>query len=149
MAAHTAALNWDRTDDHESNLLIYSRNHTWTFDNGHSMAASSAPEFKGDPSCVDPEEALVAAIASCHMLSFLWVAVNDGFCPLHYEDNASGLLKKNKDGKLAITEVTLHPQTTWRSDAEPSAAELEELHHKAHEWCFIANSVNTEIKVAL
>ena len=149
MATHSAKISWDRTQDDKDNLLIYSRKHTWSFDSGQVLDASSAPAYKGDVSCVDPEEALVAALSSCHMLTFLWFAMQDGFCPLHYEDNAAGLLQKNSEGKLAITEILLHPETTWKDDKQPSAEALKTLHDKAHSQCFIANSIRAEVKILL
>ena len=149
MANHTADISWERQGDQAENLLVYSRNHSWTFDNGLTVAASGAPEFKGDAACVDPEEAFVAAVSSCHMLSFIWIAVQDGFCPTHYEDAAVGRLQKNNEGKLAVTDITLHPKTCWRSDKQPSHDQIKDLHHKAHEACFIANSVKSKINIQL
>lgn len=151
MATHTHSANilWDRTQDDPENLMVFSRKHTWGFDSGQVIDASSAPAFKGDESCVDPEEALVASLSSCHMLTFLFFAMKDGYCPVHYEDKADGLLQKNEKGKLAITHITLHPKTEWRGDKQPSAEEIKALHDKAHENCFIASSINAEVRVEL
>jgi len=149
MAAHTAFIQWQRTEDDPSNVLIYSRNHTWTFDNELTVKASGAPEFQGDPTAVDPEEALVAAASSCHMLAFLWITMQEGFCPTSYEDQAKGYLKKNDQGKLAITEINLFPKLTYQEGLAPSKEQEQALHHRAHEECFIANSLKSEITVEL
>ena len=112
------------------------------------MTASSAPAYLGNPAHVDPEEAFIASLASCHMLTFLAIACKQKFVLDQYEDEAVGHMEKNADGKIAITKVELHPKITWGGEKTPTAEELEKLHHAAHENCFIANSVKTEITVA-
>ena len=128
----------------------YSRAHTWAFDGGLTVPASSSPHVVplpwSDPKAVDPEEALVAAAASCHMMSFLFVAAKAGFVIASYSDAAVGKMAKNDKDRVAITRITLRPAIIF-SGKQPSAAELDQLHHQAHEECFIANSLLTEIVV--
>jgi organic hydroperoxide reductase OsmC/OhrA len=129
----------------------YSRAHTWTFDGGTELEASSSPHVVPLPmskeSAVDPEEAFVASLSSCHMLWFLSIAAGKKFIIESYEDNAVGILEKNAEGKLAMTEVTLNVQVKFSGDILPSHVQLDELHHLAHEKCYIANSVKTRIKI--
>lgn len=129
----------------------YSRAHRWSFDGGVEVPASSSPgvvrEPMSDPAAVDPEEALVAALSSCHMLSFLDLAARDGFTVEHYTDEAVGRMGKNAEGKIAVTIATLHPRITFAGDNQPGRGELEDLHHRAHEACFIASSVKTEVRI--
>lgn len=129
----------------------YSRVHTWTFDGGVEVAASSSPEIvpvpMSDASAVDPEEAFVASLSSCHMLWFLSIAAKAGFEVQEYRDEAVGEMRKNDAGRLFIALVTLRPQVTWATDREPTDDEVCQMHHQAHEECFIANSVKTEIRI--
>jgi len=111
------------------------------------MTATAAPAYFGNPAYVDPEEAFVASLSSCHMLTFLAIACKQKFVIDSYEDEAEGHLEKNADGKLAITRVELRPRITWGGDRKPSAEELDKLHHAAHENCFVANSVRTVVTV--
>ena len=128
----------------------YSREHTWAFDGGVTVPASPSPSVVPAPwsnaANVDPEEAYIASISSCHMLTFLWLASKRGFVVTHYRDEAVGVITKNARGKAWVSKVTLSPQIEWL-EKTPSADELAELHHGAHEDCFIANSVQTEIVV--
>jgi len=128
----------------------YSRAHEWRFDGGAVVTASSSPHVVrvplSDPAAVDPEEAFVASLASCHMLWFLSLAAQAGFVVEEYEDAAVGVLAKNEEGKLAITVVTLRPKVIFAGTA-PTDAELACLHERAHEECFIARSVKTELRV--
>jgi organic hydroperoxide reductase OsmC/OhrA len=129
----------------------YSRGHVWKFDGGIEVPASSAPSsvrlLYSVAEAVDPEEALVAAISSCHMLTFLFVAAKAGFVVDRYEDDALGIMTKNARGKLFVSKVTLRPAIAFSGEKQPSPAEMEALHHQAHEECYIANSVVTEIVV--
>jgi organic hydroperoxide reductase OsmC/OhrA len=129
----------------------YSREHTWSFDGGVTVPASAAPSNVPAPwanaANVDPEEAFVASISSCHMLVFLWLVSREGFQADSYEDDAVGVMTKNERGVLWVSKVTLRPNIAWSGEKLPSAADLERLHHLAHEQCFIANSVKTEIVV--
>jgi organic hydroperoxide reductase OsmC/OhrA len=129
----------------------YSRAHEWQFDGGLHVPASSSPLSvpvpMSNPACVDPEEALVAATASCHMLFFLSLAARQGYVIDLYCDQAVGLLGKNSEGKLAMTRISLRPRITFSGAAVPDAAQLAALHHAAHQQCYIANSLTTEIVV--
>jgi len=140
-------LTWKR-GDLPFEYQKYSRNHTWKFDGGHEMTASAAAAYLGDPKNVNPEEAYVASLSSCHMLTFLAIACKQKFVLDEYIDDAVGHMEKNAEGKMAITKVTLTPKITFSGDKKPSAEELDKMHHAAHENCFIANSVKTEITVA-
>ena len=111
------------------------------------MTATAAPAYLGNPANTDPEEAFVASLSSCHMLTFLAIACKQKFILDSYEDEAVGHMEKNAEGKLAITRVELHPKLKWSGVKTPTAEELEKLHHAAHDNCFIANSVKTEVKV--
>ena len=146
MSEHKAAITWNR-GGRDFTYESYSRDHRWSFDGGVTVAATSAPTYLGNPALVDPEEAFVAAIASCHMLTFLAIAARKRIVVESYEDAAVGHMEKNERGKLAITRVELHPKITF-GGAAPSDEELAQMHHVAHENCFIANSVATEITVA-
>jgi organic hydroperoxide reductase OsmC/OhrA len=147
MSEHKATVKWAR-DGVDFGYKNYRRDHIWLFDNGIELRASAAPAYLGDPKRVDPESAFVAALSSCHMLTFLALASNKGFVVDSYEDNAVGFLEKNANGKLAVTRVELHPKIAFSGDAKPTQADLDWLHDKAHRECFIANSVTTKISVA-
>jgi len=149
MASYTAEIDWVRGDqDFLSNR--YSRRHLIRFDGGVEMPGSSSPHVvpvpQSDPAAVDPEEAFVASIASCHMLWFLSIAAARKYCVDRYTDHAVGVMGRNAAGKEYVAHVTLHPAVAFSGDRIPTAAELAALHHRAHEECFIANSVLTEIR---
>ena len=154
MAEHKASIRWALPVDGESFLKgRYSREHTWSFDGGLTVPASPAPSVVpvpfSNPAHVDPEEAFVASIASCHMLTFLHVAMRAGVVVERYEDNAVGVMRKNERGAVWVAAVTLRPRIVYGGGARPTAEEIDRLHHLAHEQCFIANSVKTEISVSL
>jgi organic hydroperoxide reductase OsmC/OhrA len=146
MSEHKINLIWNRGDA-PFEYQKYSRDHTWKFDGGHEMEASAAPVYLGNPKNVDPEEAFVAALSSCHMLTFLAAACKKKFVLDEYTDEAVGHMEKNADGKLAITRVTLKPKLKFSGDKQPTDQELDEMHHFAHDQCFIANSVKTAVTV--
>jgi organic hydroperoxide reductase OsmC/OhrA len=127
----------------------YSRKHRWTFDGGIEIAASSSPHVVPLPmsvtEAVDPEEAFVASLSSCHMLSFLYIAAKRGFLVEDYRDDAVGVLGKNTDGKRAMTKVLLRPLVRFGGASHPTTEALAAMHHEAHEQCFIANSVKTDV----
>jgi organic hydroperoxide reductase OsmC/OhrA len=129
----------------------YSRGHEWSFDGGVTVPASSSPLTVKAPysvaAAVDPEEALVAATSSCHMLWFLSLAVKRGLVVDRYTDEAFGVMDTNADGKLAFTRITLRPRIEFGGATRPSAGELTALHHQAHEECFIANSLKCEVVI--
>ena len=145
MTEHRATVHWNRQGK-EFTLKEYSREHLWRFEGGSEVRASAAPKYMGDPSLVDPEEAFVASLSSCHMLTFLALAARDGFVVDDYRDDAVGYMERNAEKRIAITRVTLRPQIAWGSEP-PSQEKLDELHANAHKHCFIANSVTTEITV--
>lgn len=146
MSEHKANVIWARNGA-DFSYKTYPRDHVWRFPNGVEVPGSAAPAYLGNPQRVDPEAAFVAALSSCHMLTFLALASNKGFVVDSYEDAAVGHLEKNANGKLAITRVDLHPKIIYSGAKQPAAADLEWLHDKAHKECFIANSVTTEVKV--
>ncbi len=145
MSEHKATVKWSR-DGKDFTYKTYSRDHTWRL-NGNEIPASATPAYLGNPERVDPEAAFVAALSSCHMLTFLALAANRGFVVDSYEDEAVGHLEKNASGKMAVTRVELHPNIAFGGGKQPGAADLEALHDKAHKECFIANSVTTAVKV--
>ncbi|MGH8620603.1 MAG: OsmC family protein [Burkholderiales bacterium] len=145
MSEHKATIRWSRGGK-DFTYKTYSRDHLWVV-NGNDVPASATTAYLGNPSRVDPEAALVAALSSCHMLTFLALAANKGFVVESYEDAAVGHLEKNVAGKLAITRVELHPKIAYGGSKQPTAADLDWLHDKAHKECFIANSVTTEVRV--
>jgi organic hydroperoxide reductase OsmC/OhrA len=152
MAEHTATVSWDRFDAAFTDNR-YSRAHRWMFDGGATIPASSSPHVVpvplSDPLGVDPEEAFVAALSSCHMLWFLSIAAKRGFIVDHYEDQAVGTMARNDAGRLAMTRVVLRPDVAFSGDRLPGAADLRAMHDEAHHECYIANSVRTEVVVAL
>jgi organic hydroperoxide reductase OsmC/OhrA len=150
MAEHKAPIQWRRTSP-DFLRGKYSREHTWSFDGGLTVPASSAPSVVpapySNPAAVDPEEAFVASVSSCHMLSFLYIAYNQGFEIESYTDEAVGHMAKNEKGVPWVSKVVLNPKIVFSGQRIPTAQELEHLHHQAHEQCFIANSVKSEVKV--
>ena len=149
MANYSAEVLWLRGDgDFLGNR--YSRRHLLRFDGGLEVPGSSSPQVVplplSDASALDPEEAFVASLSSCHMLWFLSIAAKHRFCVDRYFDAASGVMAKNAAGKIAMTVVTLRPDVTFSGDRLPARAELDQLHHEAHESCFIASSVKTEVR---
>ena len=150
MSSHVADVSWTLKEGEEFLKGRYGRGHTVTFDGGVVVPASASPSVVGKwavQAAVDPEEMLVAALSSCHMLSFLHVARLAGFAVAAYQDHAEGVMGEVAPGRQAVTKVMLNPQIAW-TGAAPDAAKLHELHHAAHEACFIANSVKTEVTVA-
>ena len=145
MSEHECRVAWAR-GKHDFGYETYSRDHDWHFPSGVEVPASAAPSFFGNVDRVDPEEALVVALSSCHMLTFLAIAARKQLVVDAYEDHAVGVMEKNGDGKLAIARVALRPRITWAGDA-PGDAAIDKMHHQAHEHCFIANSVHTEVVV--
>ena len=150
MHRYEARIAWQRNGASFSNNR-YSRGHEWSFDGGVKIPGSSSPISVPIPysvaEAVDPEEALVAATSSCHMLWFLSLAAKRGFVVDSYVDEAFGVMEKNEAGKLAITRITLRPDIQFSGDKVPSPEDLKSLHHTAHEECFIANSLKSEVIV--
>ena len=148
---HTARILWESNSDNFTKNT-YSRAHHWSFDGGQTVLASSSPHVVrvpfSDPAGIDPEEALVAAISSCHMLTFLSIAAKKRFVVDAYVDEALGIMTKNENGKLFVSKVTLDPKIEFSGDKVPTPEQIADMHHLAHKECFIANSVLTEIVVA-
>jgi organic hydroperoxide reductase OsmC/OhrA len=148
MALHTATVVWERSQDDTFSGSRFSRAHTWSFDGGLTIAASSSPHVIprfSDPAGIDPEEAFVASLSSCHMMTFLYLASKRGLVVNRYEDTAEGELSKSGSGRHWMNRVTLRPRIRWEG-TKPDSKTRDELHHQAHEECFIANSVRTEIR---
>ena len=150
MSEHKATIDWKRRDP-DFLKGRYSREHTWTFDGGLTVPASPSPVVVpapwSNPASVDPEEAFVASIASCHMLTWLFLAARAGFEVDSYRDEAVGVMTKNERGVPWVSLVTLNPVIVYSGEKRPDAAEEARLHHLAHEQCFIANSVKTQVTV--
>ena len=145
MSEHHASIVWRRTSQ-DYTYQTYNRAHEWRFA-GTTVPASATKEYRGDPDRVNPEEALVAALSSCHMLTFLAIAAKRKLPLESYSDDAVGFMEKNEAGRLAITRVTLRPKIAWSAGITVPREDLDKMHHEAHEGCFIANSVKTEVTV--
>jgi organic hydroperoxide reductase OsmC/OhrA len=149
MANYSADISWTLKDGDHFAKGRFGRGHTVSFDGGITVAASASPHVVGKwavEAAVDPEEMLVAALSSCHMLSFLHVARLAGFSVAAYRDHAEGLIEEVAPGRQGVTKVALHPRIDW-AGPPPEKDKLEHLHHQAHEICFIANSVTTRVTV--
>lgn len=154
MANYTACIEWQRDQQQNEQEFVnnqYSRAHQWHFDGGVSVPASSSPHVVPLPFSVehniDPEEAFIASISSCHMLFFLSIAAKRKYTIDSYIDNAQGTMAANEQGKIAFAEVVLKPDIVFSGDKQPTQAQIDKIHHIAHQQCFIANSVNCEITI--
>jgi organic hydroperoxide reductase OsmC/OhrA len=145
---HTANIAWDRGDARFTDNR-YSRRHVWRFDGGVEVPGSSSPHSVPLPyssaDAVDPEEAFVASISSCHMLWFLSIAAKRGYRIDEYADEAEGFMEKDADGRISMTRVLLHPRAAFSGEHVPSTADIAAMHDEAHHACYIANSVKTAI----
>lgn len=150
MSKHTATIRW-KNQGPDFLARRYSREHTLHFDGGAVVPGSPSPQIVpapwSNPAGVDPEEAFIAAVSACHMLWFLHVACDAGFLVESYADPAEGLMTKNERGMLWISQIILRPQITWGGDKQPTPDEVTHLHHLAHDQCFIASSIKTEVRV--
>ena len=148
MSEYSATIRWQRGDEAFTDDK-YSRGHEWSFDGGLTVPASASPDIVPLPMSVaenvDPEEAFVAALSSCHMLFFLAIAAAAGFVVDEYIDAATGRLEKNSEGRTAMTQVVLRPCATYSGERVPAKDKIEKMHHRAHSLCFIANSVTTDV----
>lgn len=151
MSAYAAAVRWCRKPEERFVDGRYGRAHEWAFDGGARVSASASPHVVplpfSDPAGVDPEEALVASLSSCHMLFFLDFARRAGFVVDSYDDDAEGAMETGPDGREWMARVTLRPRIVFSGDKRPRSAEVDALHHHAHEACYIANSVKSEVRV--
>ncbi len=149
MSEYFAQINWLRASHERYIDNQYSRGHEWTFDGGVTVPASSSPHVVALPYSVeenvDPEEAFVASLSSCHMLFFLSIAAKKKYIVDSYLDNAVGIMQKDDEGKVSMTQVTLKPKVEFSGNKKPTMAQIEKMHHQSHEQCFIANSVKTKI----
>ena len=152
MSEYVATIRWQRGEQKFIDDR-YSRAHQWEFDGGVTVPASASPGIVPLPMSVaenvDPEEAFVASLSSCHMLFFLSLVAKRGVIPDEYFDAAVGYLGKSDNNKLVMTRVILRPKTTWSGEEKPSRQQIEKMHHRAHDLCFIANSVTSEIVIEL
>lgn len=149
MAAYRATVAWSLREGEDFAAGRYSRGHTLDFE-GRQVPGTASPHVVGNkyavPGAVDPEQMLVGSISACHMLTFLHEARKAGFSVLRYRDDAVGVMDQNAEGRLAVIRVTLRPQIAWAGDPPPRS-QRDQLHHLAHEECYIANSVKTEIVI--
>jgi organic hydroperoxide reductase OsmC/OhrA len=150
MAQYSAEVIWERGDAVFTDNR-YSRRHRWHFDGGLEVPGSSSPHSvplpMSDPGAIDPEEAFIAALSSCHMLWFLAIAMKRKFRVDRYRDQATGVLAKNADGKWCVSVVTLHPEVQFSGESLPSREQIEAMHHSAHAECYIANSVTAQVLI--
>jgi len=153
MSEYFAKISWFRKNTESYTDNKYSRGHEWSFDGGITVQASSSPHVVPLPysvaEYVDPEEAFVASLSSCHMLFFLSIAAKRKYIVNSYTDNAIGLMDKDNEGNIAMTQVTLKPKVDFSGEHKPSMEQLEKIHHQAHQQCFIANSVKTKIVIKI
>ncbi|MBX3244358.1 MAG: OsmC family protein [Acidobacteria bacterium] len=151
MSTYTANIAWKNDSAEAFTKNQYTRGHTWSFDGGVTVPASSSPHAVRVPysveAAVDPEEALVAAASSCHMLTFLYLAAKSGFQVEGYTDEAVGEMAADVNGRQWISKITLVPKIEWGGEVLPTSEEIDILHHKAHKECYIANSIKAEIVV--
>ena len=149
MSEYTTEVVWERGDQDFLDKR-YSRRHVIRFDGGIEVPGSSSPHVvpvpMSDAAAVDPEEAFVASLSACHMLWFLGLAAKERFRVDRYVDNAIGVMEKNAEGRIAVTVVTLRPNVTFSGDRIPTREQLDHLHHAAHDACYIANSVKTDVR---
>ena len=149
MSEYIANILWQRDANEKFTDNKYSRAHQWEFDGGAIVAASPSPHIVPLPYSVeenvDPEEAFIASLSSCHMLFFLQIAAKRKYVIDKYVDHAIGVMKQGSDGKISMTKVTLRPYVEFSGEKQPTLEQLEKMHHQAHDQCFIANSVKTEV----
>ncbi len=148
---HYAKLRWKKKPEEVFTNHKYSRLHTWLFDGGTAVRASSSPEIipapMSDVSAIDPEEAFIAALSSCHMLFFLSVTASRQYVVDSYEDEVEGITEKDENKKISITKITLRPKVIFSGDNIPSSNEIKFFHETAHKKCYLANSVKAKISI--
>lgn len=146
MSQHHAAIHWQRSP-HPTDGSTYSRNHVAELNGQQAVNVSAGVDYKGDPACADPEQLLLGALASCHMLTFLAIAEFQGYCVERYEDQATGYLEKVEGVGMSLTRIELSPRVGFGGDKQPDAAVLARLHAGAHKNCFIAHSITAKVTV--
>lgn len=144
MSKHTAQIKWNKTTE-SFNYKDYNREHEWLFDNGQKITASASQPYFGKPEFVDPEEAFVAALSSCHLLTLLAICSRKNIIVESYEDNAEGFLDKNENGTLFLKKVVLRPKIKFKDEVDENT--IKELHHLSHKECFLANTVKSEMTI--
>ena len=153
MSEYSAKVVWTRGTGEAFIDSKYSRGHSWIFDGGRTIPASSSPHVVPLPysieANVDPEEAFIASLSSCHMLFFLAIAAKNKFVVEQYTDEAVGVMEKNSRGRLSMTRVTLRPEIVFSGDVQPTKEKIEKIHHQSHEQCYIANSVKTIVSIEI
>jgi organic hydroperoxide reductase OsmC/OhrA len=146
MSEHQIKLDWKRKSEIFT-YEVYNRNHLITFQNGEQIHASSSTEFFGTANCVDPEQTLVASLASCHMLTFLAICSKKGYRVDTYSDEARGRMDLNEEGKQALIQIDLYPRVSFSGIKIPAADQIQSLHESAHRNCFIAHSVKSKVLI--
>ncbi len=146
MSMHKAEISWDR-QGHASELGTYSRNHIANLNGGQSVNVSASVEFKGDEQCADPEQMLISALSSCHMLFFLTIAEMRGYKIESYKDTPVGYLEKSDNGSMAVTRIELAPQVVFGGEKAIDQKALARIHNSAHKNCFIRNSIKAEVTI--
>ena len=146
MSEHIIDISWTHTPSPLADNT-YDRNHQVSFGNSQQVMGSSAPDFKGDPAGVDPEQLLISALASCHMLTFLAIAELKGYEVKSYDDKACGFLEKGDSGRFEVTRIQLRPKIIFSGDKKPDAEALQRMHVSAHKNCFVANSIKTKVEI--
>ena len=146
MSEHKVYISW-KNEGEDFSYKTYDRSHLWKFEGGTIIQASAAPDYLGNATLVNPEETFAASLASCHMLTFLAIASMKKYMVASYEDNAVAILGKNEKLKVAVTTVYLRPNIIFKGENIPEKTTIDEMHHRAHQECFISNSVLTEIIV--
>ena len=144
MSKHTAKIKWNRTTE-SFQYKDYNREHEWQFDNGQTITAAASPTYLGNPEFIDPEEAFVAALSSCHLLTLLAICARRAITVESYEDNAEGFLEKDENGVLFLKRVTLRPKIKFKDEVDEDT--IKELHHLSHKECFLANTVKSEMLI--
>ena len=148
---YTASIFWKKKETESFTDNKYSRGHTWVFDGGVELPASASPQVvplpMSDESAVDPEEAFVAAISSCHMLFFLSIAASSNYIIETYDDQAEGIMSKNEHGQMVMGDIILKPKIVFSGTTIPTAEQIAELHNSAHHKCYLANSIKSTIKI--
>lgn len=146
MSEHIIDLDWENEPNPVA-TNTFTRNHQVSLSGGQQVQVSASPDFKGDPACADPEQLLVSALSSCHMLTFLAIAELKGFKVNRYSDRATGFLEKGEGKRPTVTRIQLQPQIEFEGDKVPDAQQLEHMHQSAHKNCFIANSITAKVDV--
>lgn len=148
MSEHRVKLTWISAP-HAQNAKTYTRDHEASFSESTKIRASAAPDFMGNSELADPEQLLVNALSSCHLLYFLAICEGSGYAVAEYHDQATGLVDKLPEGGFGVTRITLRPRATFTSDKRPDAKALRRLHDRAHKGCFIANSIKSSVEIEL